>query len=108
MVMRAGRLDRRVTLQSRTLAQDAATGQNVETWSDLATVWASKRDVRGREFIAAQGTNADADTVFEIRYMPGLSVLNRLVYDGVTHDIVHVAEIGRREGLQLVCTAKVP
>lgn len=105
--MRAGLLDRRVTLQQRTLTQDAQ-GQHVESWSTLATVWATKRDVTGREFVAAQGANADASTVFQIRWRSDVSVLNQVAYEGVTHEIVHVAEIGRREGLQLVCRAKVP
>jgi SPP1 family predicted phage head-tail adaptor len=105
--MRAGRLDRRVTLQQRTLAQDAQ-GQQIETWTDVDTVWASKRDLRGREFFAAEATNAEASTVFEIRYRADVTVLNRLVYAGVTHRIIQVAEIGRRQGLQLICAGKVP
>lgn len=105
--MRAGRLDRRVTLQLRTLVQDAQ-GQNVEAWSTLAEVWASKRDVTGREYFAAQATNAEGSAVFQIRYRSDVTVLNRLVCEGVTYNIRHVAELGRREGLQLACTAKVP
>lgn len=107
MVMHAGRLDRRVSLQSRTLTQDAQ-GQNVETWSTLAQVWARKVDAAGREYFAAQGVQAEANSVFEIRYRSDVTVLHRLVYDGLQHDIVRIEEIGRREGQRLFCRASVP
>jgi SPP1 family predicted phage head-tail adaptor len=101
--VKAPRLDRRVTIQSRALAPDAQ-GQQIETWSEVATVWASKRDLRGREYT----TNAEVSTTFEIRYRADVTVLNRLVCEGITYDIQQVSEIGRRVGLQLICSAKVP
>jgi SPP1 family predicted phage head-tail adaptor len=105
--VKAPRLDRRVTIQSRALAPDAQ-GQQIEAWSDVATVWAAKRDLRGREYFAAQAENADVSTVFDIRYRAGVTVLHRLLCEGVTYDIQQVSEIGRRAGLQLICSAKVP
>jgi SPP1 family predicted phage head-tail adaptor len=105
--VKAPRLDRRVTIQSRALAPDAQ-GQQIETWSEVATVWASKRDLRGREYYAANTTNAEVSTTFEIRYRADVTVLNRLVCEGITYDIQQVSEIGRRVGLQLICSAKVP
>ncbi len=105
--MRAGRLDRRVTIRSRTTAADAQ-GQQIETWSDVDTVWASKRDLRGREYFAAQSMNADVTTVFEMRYRADVTVLHRLVCEGLTYDIQDVSEIGRRQGLQVICRAAKP
>lgn len=105
--MRAGRLDRRLTIQSRTTAADAQ-GQQIETWSDVATVWASKRDLRGREYFAANATNADVSTTFEIRYRSDVTVLHRVVCEGTTYDVQQVSEIGRREGLQIICRAAKP
>ena len=105
--MRAGRLDRRLTIQSRTLARNAR-GDESASWSNTATVWASRRDVSGREFFSSSEIRADISTVFRIRHRDGVSVLDRVIEDGLTYDIVHIARIGRREGLDLVCRAAVP
>ncbi len=103
--LRAGALDRRVTLRAKSLANDAS-GQAIETWADLATVWAEKRDLRGREYLAAQAVNAEVETLFRIRWRSDVTPANRLTYDGKDYDIAAVAEIGRREGLELRCTAR--
>lgn len=101
--MRAGRLDRRLTLQTRTLATANAYGEKIASYSTLATVWGGKRDVSGREFFSAGQLHAEASTRFEIRYRSDLTAINRVVCDGITYDIAHIAEIGRNEGLELVC-----
>ena len=38
--MKAGTLNRRVTIQRRVPGQDEA-GQPIDTWEDMATVWAN-------------------------------------------------------------------
>lgn len=101
--MRAGRMDRRVTLQQRTMAAPNDYSEKIPSYSTLATVWAEKRDVSGREFFSSNQPHAESSTRFVIRYRSGLTPIHRLVHDGVTYDIVHVAEIGRRVGLELVC-----
>jgi SPP1 family predicted phage head-tail adaptor len=105
--MRAGRLDRRVTIQSRSLASDAQ-GQQIESWTDVATVWGRRLDLRGREFMAAEAKHAEATCTFELRYRADVTPLNRLVCEGRVYNIVHVAEIGRRQSLQIVASARVP
>lgn len=106
MHVQADNLDRRVTIQSRTLAQNDY-GQPTETWATFATRWASKRDVTGREFFAAGQEIAEKGTVFRIRYLSGVKTEMRLVSEGVTYNIRHTAEIGRRDALDIVCEATV-
>jgi SPP1 family predicted phage head-tail adaptor len=53
MPLTAGRLDRRISIESKTVVQDEF-GQPVETWAELATVWAHKRDIRANERFRAQ------------------------------------------------------
>jgi SPP1 family predicted phage head-tail adaptor len=102
MVLNAGRLDRRVRLERRTLVQNV-TGEAIEIWVLLAEIWAEKRDLRGREFIAARAEDAEAETFWRIRYRGDVTPHDtRLVHDGAVHDIVSVAELGRREALELV------
>jgi SPP1 family predicted phage head-tail adaptor len=101
--MRAGRLDRRVILQTRSLASVNAFGEKIPSWSTLAEVWAERRDITGREFFAAGQQHAEASAAFRIRYKAGLTTINRIVDGSVTYDVLHIAEIGRREGLEIVC-----
>lgn len=97
----AGILDRRITLQRFATAQDP-TGDVIETWVDLAEVWAAVEPLGGLERLQAAQLTASIDTRFTIRYRPDLTAaLHRIRYDGKLYDIVAVIELGRREGLQL-------
>ncbi len=102
----AGRLDRRITLQVSALQKDAA-GAPVLTWSDVATVWARYIPVGGREFYSAQAAQQIAGETarFLIRWRADLTARHRIVFDGKTWNIRNLAELGRREGLEL--TAEV-
>jgi SPP1 family predicted phage head-tail adaptor len=97
-------LDRKITLQQRTVAQDD-TGQEIETWSDLVTIAASWRRASARETLASAEVQATASDVFVIRYSAKVASSDpsnrRLVYEGRTYDISEVTEIGRREGLRI-------
>ncbi|WP_291295818.1 phage head closure protein [Elioraea sp.] len=105
-MMRAGRLDRRVTLQRPTDVQDAS-GTVTQTWADAADVWAGRRDPRGREYVAAQALQAEVETLYTIRHHDDAVPTPRwrLIDGGRVYDIRSVAEIGRREGYELRCTA---
>lgn len=99
--MRAGGLDRRVTLQRATFEQDPGTGEEIATWGDLATVFAEVRQQNGKEYLAAGGIEASIRVVFYLRYFPGLTVLDRVSYADRLHNIEEVREIGRRDGIEL-------
>lgn len=106
--MEAGKLDRRVTLQRATFAQDD-TGQEVATWADLVTVWASKRDVSDGERVAAAEVAASITTRFQIRWGSAWADLNpkdRVVCEGKTYDVSAVKELGRRAGLEITAAAR--
>jgi len=64
---RAGSLNRRVTVQSRSTAQDTA-GQQSLTWTDIATVWAGVRSLTGRELARAQMVNTEVSHEVTIRF----------------------------------------
>ena len=103
--MRSGRLDRRLTLQRRTLTENDY-GEPVETWTTLATVWAEKIPVRGSERYVAMQTVAEVDTRFKIRYRTDVSPLDRVVCAGITYDVQGVIEIGRREGWEILARGR--
>lgn len=106
--MKAGSLDTRIELRRRVLARDEESGQTRESWPEAyATVWAEKRDLRSREFLAAQQINATISTVFRIRYRSDVLATDRivLVSDGTQYNIEPPAEIGRRRRLEIMASA---
>ena len=105
--MKAGNLDRRITIQALTATQDGA-GQPVETWADLATVWANVQHLRGIEPFQGQEFNAQRKTVFKIRYRDDVDVTCQIIFDGDTYDIFSVNETGRRDGLEISALVLVP
>lgn len=102
----AGMLDRRITIESRVVTQ-SATGAAVETWSTFATIWASKRDLKGREYFEARQDQAEVTTEFTMHWLMGLTREMRIQYDGLIYDIQHIAEIHRRTGLRVLARAQV-
>lgn len=103
--MQIGQLDRAITIQQRTVTQDAA-GQEIETWSLLAVVWARIRPQKGGERFSAQQVVGKAVMTFRIRHRTDVTVQHRLVWDGKTWDIHDIREIGRRAALELDASAR--
>lgn len=100
-MMRAGELDRSIIIQSATETRDSY-GDVLPSWTTFATVWATVTANRGDERFAAYQVVAQADILFRIRWRSGITVKMRISYDGQIYDIVHIAEIGRREGLDIL------
>ena len=78
--MRAGQLNRRVIIQSRTETQ-GTTGEVTWSWSDVDEVWAAVEPVSGREYFAAQQVQSSTDTVIRIRYRHGITTKMRIKYE---------------------------
>lgn len=99
--MRAGEMDRRIVIETATEAQNAL-GEPVKTWGVFATVWADKRQPsRGREYVSSQSINVEIDQVFRIRWLDGVTEKMRINDGGKYYDILHLAELGRRQGLDI-------
>lgn len=95
--MRAGKLDRRVTIRRMTGTTTNEFNEPVEVWADVATVWAQQRPNRGSERFAAEQQAGTAVMTFHIRYRSDVSAMDRLIYEGRSYEIVAPPrEIGRR------------
>jgi SPP1 family predicted phage head-tail adaptor len=94
--MRAGKLDRRITIQRKSVTESGS-GEPIETWADLATVWAQARPLRGDERFATRQLVGTAVMTFHIRYRGDLAITvkDRISYDGKLWDILDVREVGR-------------
>lgn len=106
--MKAGSLDRRITLQRQGTATDDGYTTQPGAWFDLAEVWASYRPGSGRELLVNDEIAAPLPVEFRIRKSLDVDDLNpkdRLLYSGIVHDIKSVTEIAR-EGLLIIAVAR--
>jgi len=105
-------MDRFITFERATETPDAAGQPIPEPWTAFYQCWAEKRPARGEEQFRGQQLIAKRHTIFRI-YFPedGVTITPdesiRLVDDdGRAFDITHVDEIGYREGLEILATAR--
>lgn len=104
--MRAGALITRISIRRNVPVQDTS-GQPIENWVELASVWADKKDLRGTERFQADQVVAGLDTVFKIRYFPGgVTPLDRIVCNDVVYDIHSVVALGQNDALEISASAR--
>lgn len=103
--MKAGDLDRRITIQQNTGGPDSV-GQIVDTWGNVAVVWAKIEWKNGSEEFGSAQRSAKQTAEFTIRYRPGITPKMRVLYDGSAYDIEDVRETERRETLVLIAYAR--
>lgn len=101
-MLSAGRLDRRIELQSATVSNDPEYNEETQTWATYATVWASKDFHRSEEGEEATREYAEFGLFFTIRYRDDVSAEHRIVYEGANYEIIgRPRELGRRQFLKV-------
>lgn len=106
-MIRAGKLDRKITVEAETETISPAGTVTVE-WQIVATLRAEVLQAGTAEALAAFGEEATATIGFRVRYFPGLTTAHRVTYDGRAFNIRDVKEIGRRRGLEIICDRVQP
>lgn len=102
----AGRLDRIVTIQRMTVTQDE-TGQPVETFATWRVLKMGKKDIRADERLRSDQELATETTVFVSHWITGLLTTDRLIAEDKAYDILGLAELGRRSGLEITAKANL-
>lgn len=104
-MIRAGDLDRRITIQSVTNVPDTV-GNPAPTPTTLVTDLPAKyMPVKGKEKFSEEQTGRELSfrtAKFLIRFRSDVNVKSRILYDGLTWDVIYVSEVGKREGLELI------
>jgi SPP1 family predicted phage head-tail adaptor len=103
-MMNAGRLDDRITIETRVLTANAY-GEQVLTYTALATVWAEVMPTTGREVFMSAAMYADAQYKVRIRWRGDFDETARVNYDGMYYDIIHIAD-HRRSGERMLLMKK--
>ena len=96
-----GVMDREITIQRRTLEENAF-AERVEVFTDLLTVWAAvEYPISRQDEQIADGLNLTTSPVnFTIRDTD-ITVKDRIVYDVENYDIINIAQIGRNDRLKI-------
>lgn len=102
--MRAGKMDRPITIQQRGTTRGESGGER-EGWSNFAQCFAEVKWDSGGESDVTHKRSAKQTVYFEIHWRPGVIPTMRVIYEGQTYDITDVQPIGRHEGLRLTAYA---
>ncbi len=102
--MQSGKLQHPIELQRMTETLGAGRVA-VQSWTTYATGKAELRQAAVSEFLTTYGEGVSNNAVFLIRWIAGVSVADRILYSGKVWNIVAIAEIGRRKGLELRAVA---
>lgn len=101
--MQAGRLRNKVKLQALADVQDEL-GQPVQTWADVATVWADIRTMGGIESIKANASTSIIKASIRVRYRTDINAGMRVLHGSTAYDIKAVLpDEGRKQYVDLVC-----
>lgn len=101
MKLRAGELNRRITIERKSVALDEQNAP-IETWAALASnVPAAFRPVSGTDEVQGNEQSAQVRAEFWLRFKAGITTEDRIDYQGRKFDILDVVEINFREGLRL-------
>lgn len=106
--MRAGDLDRRVTLLRPAAAVDDGYTTRPGGHEEAGERWARHMPAMAREIIEASGREAKLPIVLELRHDSLTRLIDgtwRVRMDGRTYDVEGAQEIGRREGVRLSAVA---
>jgi SPP1 family predicted phage head-tail adaptor len=101
----AGRLNRLFTFQRKEVTLNNS-GNETETYADLFTAWCSIQIMRGKESTEGDEVVASNFYIIKARYDSRLKPKDRAVWDGNNYDIVSVAQLGYREGLEIMAKYK--
>lgn len=100
--MRAGLLDRKVTVQSRTVTQDPNYGSEVSTWGTFATVWVRFDETGGQESERQNREFTSRNATVHMRFLSGINADMRLLEpDGSIWQIINVSMKKRRASMEL-------
>ena len=103
MIDQAGQLDRRITIQNFSETTDSF-GQEVKSFSTLASEWANVVEKVGREGEDGEMIAATKKVEFVIRYRTDVDEEMRIIYNNNTYKIQAIQSADARKAfLKIVC-----
>ena len=103
----SSRLNRRIQLQKEILTPDGAGGYS-SSWQAVATVWAAKHHVRGKERLRHQQVLSQDVVEFTIRYRDDVTTSMRILYDGSFYNLLAINDVcDAHQTLELVTQEQI-
>lgn len=99
-MLNIGNMDRRITIERETETVKPS-GSVVKVWAPVATVWAEVLQQTASEFFTGFGEAETGTVIFRVRYRPGMTTADRVIYDGTAYGLKEIKELGRRDALEL-------
>ncbi len=93
-------LNRKIIIERSTIAKDVV-GTPVETYVKFKEKWANVYISGGSTNFESMGALANTAIDFTIRYDNDIDYSCRIKYDGQYYKILHIEQIGRKEGLKI-------
>lgn len=105
--MRAGRLRHRITIQQKSVSQDAY-GEEDATWSTYLQTWASVEPLEGREYMEGRAQAQAVSHRVLMRHRDGVTAEMRVLHGSRVLQIESVLNTRERdEELELMCREMV-
>lgn len=107
-MMKAGLLDRRLTIRRRVQTGVDAMRQPIFAVQDVRTVWAAKVP-KSEDEQFDEGTQQRLSSrivTFRTRHMGSILDTDTLFSEGTSYDVKGIRELGRREGLEITAEAQ--
>lgn len=82
----SGKLRHRVSIERVSYVQDATTGAMVETWAEIAKVWAAVEPLSAREFVQSAAGQSEVTARITIRTRDILAT-DRIIHRGAVYNI---------------------
>jgi SPP1 family predicted phage head-tail adaptor len=96
----AGKLDRRITIETPVLG-DNAYGEQTESWSTLAAVFAHVQHLKGDFEVRGDKKTYIRRRTFTVRYRADYDRFDRIDYENQKWSIENIEEIGRQQFLKI-------
>lgn len=103
-MLAAGTLSHVITIERETQTRTPSRG-TASAWTEIATTRAEVVKSSAADFLTGFGTAQQGTVIFRIRWREGLSIADRIVFNGRAHQIKEIADIGRRVGLEIRAVA---
>jgi SPP1 family predicted phage head-tail adaptor len=103
-----GKLDRKITIQAMTRSQGTAYGEPLETYTTWLQPWAEVRPLTMREITEAKQTSTESLLHFQINWVSGMRMTHRILYEGLQYEIKSILDVGRRDRLNIIGSARRP
>lgn len=108
--MNIGALDRLIIIQTLVNTQSATTGEPVESWTDLANVWATVTYPSSNE-ARNEGVEQSRETTitpvnFTIWFRTDVTEKMRILYDSEYFNIMRINKVGQRNEMLKLVTEK--